>query len=111
MREAPVLLRIFACAMAPSAHKEIYPGRPSAPLAFARRIVSQTRAGAAGPGVSQSMLGTLHLSNGTVQVTYGGHPLYTYLGDRKPGQTTGQSIKSFGGIWYVLSAATGQAIS
>jgi predicted lipoprotein with Yx(FWY)xxD motif len=67
--------------------------------------------GTAGTGVQQSMLGTLHLANGTVQVTYGGHPLYTYLGDRKPGQTTGQGVSSFGGVWYVLSAATGQAIT
>lgn len=67
--------------------------------------------GVAGAGVQQSLLGKLQLPNGTTQVTYGGHPLYTYVGDGKPAQTAGQGIKSFGGIWWVLSAATGSAIT
>jgi predicted lipoprotein with Yx(FWY)xxD motif len=37
------------------------------------------------------------------QVTYGGHPLYYYVGDQKPGQTTGQGLNQFGALWYVLS--------
>jgi predicted lipoprotein with Yx(FWY)xxD motif len=51
------------------------------------------------------------LADGMKQVTYGGHPLYTYLGDRSPGQTTGEGIQSFGGIWWVLSATSGSAIT
>jgi len=40
----------------------------------------------------------------TGQVTYNGHPLYYYVGDQKPGQTTGQGLNEFGALWYVLSA-------
>jgi predicted lipoprotein with Yx(FWY)xxD motif len=60
-------------------------------------------------GVQQSLLGTLYLPDGAVQVTYAGHPLYTYLGDNKVGETNGEHVKSFGGVWFTLSAATGQA--
>jgi hypothetical protein len=35
--------------------------------------------------------------------TAGGWPLYTYVGDKSPGQVTGEGIPSFGGVWYVLS--------
>ncbi len=65
--------------------------------------------GTAGSDVQQALLGSLHLPDGMVQVTYAGHPLYTYVGDNKVGETNGENVKSFGGIWYVLSAATGQA--
>jgi predicted lipoprotein with Yx(FWY)xxD motif len=37
------------------------------------------------------------------QVTYNGHPLYYFVGDRNPGQTTGQGLNQFGARWYVLS--------
>jgi predicted lipoprotein with Yx(FWY)xxD motif len=60
-------------------------------------------------GVQQALLGSLHLPDGLVQVTYAGHPLYTYIGDNRVGETNGEGIKSFGGIWFALSAATGQA--
>ena len=60
---------------------------------------------AAGPGVSAAKLGTTKRADGTTEVTYNGHPLYTYAGDQAPGQTTGQGIDSFGAEWYVLSAA------
>ena len=67
--------------------------------------------GFAGAGVNQAYLGTLVRPNGQVQVTYGGHPLYTYAGDAKANEETGQGINSFGGHWYVVSASTGQAIT
>ncbi len=59
----------------------------------------------AGSGVTASKLGTSKRSDGTSEVTYNGHPLYTYAGDSAPGQTTGQAIDGFGAEWYVLSAA------
>jgi predicted lipoprotein with Yx(FWY)xxD motif len=59
----------------------------------------------AGPGVRASLLGTTKRSDGKLEVTYGGHPLYYFVSDRKPGQTTGQGINQFGGPWWVLSAA------
>jgi predicted lipoprotein with Yx(FWY)xxD motif len=59
----------------------------------------------AGRGVRASLLGTTKRTDGRVQVTYGGHPLYYFVTDRKPGQTTGQGVNQFGGLWWVLSAA------
>jgi predicted lipoprotein with Yx(FWY)xxD motif len=59
----------------------------------------------AGSGISAAKLGTTKRGDGSAEVTYNGHPLYTYAGDTSPGQTTGQGIDSFGAEWYVLSAA------
>ena len=59
----------------------------------------------AGSGVKASLLGTTKRSDGKLEVTYAGHPLYSFVGDRKPGQTTGQGVNQFGGPWWVLSAA------
>jgi predicted lipoprotein with Yx(FWY)xxD motif len=59
----------------------------------------------AGPGVSASKLGSTKRSDGTTEVTYNGHPLYTFVGDSAPGQTTGQASDAFGAEWNVLSAA------
>ena len=59
----------------------------------------------AGPGVRASLLGTTKRKDGKVEVTYGGHPLYYFVTDHKPGQTTGQGISQFGGPWWVISAS------
>jgi predicted lipoprotein with Yx(FWY)xxD motif len=59
----------------------------------------------AGPGVSASKLGTTKRSDGTTEVTYNGHPLYTFVGDTASGQTAGQGSHGFGAEWDVLSAA------
>jgi predicted lipoprotein with Yx(FWY)xxD motif len=59
----------------------------------------------AGPGVKASLLGTTKRKDGKLEVTYGGHPLYYFVSDRKPGQTTGQGLNQFGAPWWVLSPA------
>jgi predicted lipoprotein with Yx(FWY)xxD motif len=59
----------------------------------------------AGPGVRASLLGTTKRKGGELEVTYGGHPLYYFVTDRKPGQTTGQGINQFGAPWWVISPA------
>jgi predicted lipoprotein with Yx(FWY)xxD motif len=59
----------------------------------------------AGSGLSAAKLGTTKRSDGTTEVTYNGHPLYTFVGDSAPGQTTGQGNKGFGAEWDVLSPA------
>jgi len=58
----------------------------------------------AGSGVDQSLLGTTKRADGTTQVTYNGHPLYYYEGDKGPGTALGQDVSAFGAKWYVLSA-------
>jgi predicted lipoprotein with Yx(FWY)xxD motif len=59
----------------------------------------------AGAGVSASLLGTTTRTDGKTEVTYHGHPLYYFAGDRKPGDSNGEGLKAFGAEWYVLSAA------
>ena len=49
-----------------------------------------------------NMLGTTKRSDGTTQVTYAGHPLYTFAGDKKPGEANGNDISAFGAEWYAL---------
>jgi predicted lipoprotein with Yx(FWY)xxD motif len=63
----------------------------------------------AGKGVQQSLLRLGRARNGVRQVTYAGHPLYTFAGDKRAGQTTGEGLDEFGGGWYAL-AANGQKI-
>ncbi len=58
----------------------------------------------AGTGVSGGLLGTTKLSGGKLQVTYDGHPIYTYAGDTGPGQTDYIGISQFGGRWEALTA-------
>ena len=57
----------------------------------------------AGPGAAASLLGTTTRRDGTIEVTYAGHPLYYFIADRQPGQVTGQGIDAFGGPWYVVA--------
>ena len=59
----------------------------------------------AGSGAQASLLGTTTRTDGKVEVTYGGHPLYYFVQDKQPGQTTGQGVDGFGGLWWVVSPA------
>ena len=60
---------------------------------------------AAKGAVKTSLLGVTRRGDGTMQVTYAGHPLYRFVQDAKPGQTNGQGLKLSGAEWYVLSPA------
>jgi predicted lipoprotein with Yx(FWY)xxD motif len=55
-----------------------------------------------GEGVMSSALGTTERKEGTMQVTYHGHPLYTFAEDKEPGEANGNE---FEGIWFVLNQA------
>ena len=59
---------------------------------------------AAGPGVT-GKLGTINRPGGGLQATYDGHPLYTYIGDRAPGQANGNDLDLNGGFWYDIRVA------
>lgn len=61
------------------------------------------RAPKAGVGVRHGLLGTTRRKDGSLQVTYAGHPLYYFTGDRQPGQITCQNVSSFGGLWLVIN--------
>src|SRR5262249_45961534 len=64
-----------------------------------------TGAPVAGNGVRADLLAPIKRSDGTLQVTYAGHPLYLYVGDTKAGDITGQNSKAFGAEWYLVSPA------
>jgi predicted lipoprotein with Yx(FWY)xxD motif len=53
-------------------------------------------------GAEASLLGTTKRKDGTVQVTYSGHPLYGFVEDKKPGETNGNDVTAFGAEWYAL---------
>jgi predicted lipoprotein with Yx(FWY)xxD motif len=57
-----------------------------------------------GPGVKRALVGTIKV-RGQRQLTYAGHPLYGYLLDRVPGQTSNINIFQFGGRWPAVNAA------
>ena len=56
-----------------------------------------------GTGIDETLLGTTKRTDGQTQVTYNRHPLYNYVADKRPGQTTGQGLPQFGAPWWVLS--------
>ena len=61
-----------------------------------------------GSGADASLVGTTVRSDGKSQVTYNGHPLYTFVKDTKPGDTNGQGLNAFGGLWYAVSPTGSQ---
>jgi predicted lipoprotein with Yx(FWY)xxD motif len=65
----------------------------------------------AGPGVTPSDLGTISRSDGTKQVTYAGHPLYYFAGDKAAGQTNGEGSNGFGAPWYLVAPSGNQITS
>lgn len=58
-------------------------------------------------GADQSLIGTIERADGGLQVTYGGHPLYTYGADPAPGDTNGQGVDD---QWYAVDV-TGEAVT
>jgi len=81
-------------------------GRSTCSGAWAKKwppyIVS--RRPVAGVGAKRSLLGTIRRSDGTLQATYAGRPLYYYVSDKKPGQILCQNVSLFGGLWLVVRA-------
>lgn len=51
-------------------------------------------------GINASLLGAITRADGTTQVTYDGHPLYYFTGDKNPGDIKGQGVNN---VWHVLS--------
>jgi predicted lipoprotein with Yx(FWY)xxD motif len=72
-------------------------------------LITNGKPKAAG-GIQASHLGTTKRSDGKLQVTYFKNPLYYYAPDHNPGQTTGQGLNQFGGLWWVV-APSGKAIT
>jgi predicted lipoprotein with Yx(FWY)xxD motif len=58
-----------------------------------------------GSGAKPSAVGRTARPDGISQLTYNGHPLYTFVNDKKPGDTNGEGINAFGGSWFAISPA------
>jgi len=58
----------------------------------------------AGAGVT-GKLGTIKRSDGSAQATYNGHPLYTYVADKAPGQAKGNGLNLSGGVWHEVTVS------
>src|SRR6266699_1156349 len=63
-----------------------------------------TGTAAASPGVP-GRVGTIKRTDGSEQLTYNGHPLYTYIGDSAPGQAKGNNLNLNGGLWHEVPAS------
>jgi predicted lipoprotein with Yx(FWY)xxD motif len=62
----------------------------------------------AGTGLTASKVGTITRSGGSKQVTYNGHPVYLYIGDKQAGEVNGQGVTAFGAAWFALTPAGNQ---
>lgn len=62
------------------------------------------------PSGSVGSLGRVKRSDGTVQVTYKGMPLYTFAQDQSPGEAKGQGIKDVG-TWTAVTVGSASSSS
>jgi predicted lipoprotein with Yx(FWY)xxD motif len=63
--------------------------------------IGSSTAGSGLPGKT----GTIKRTDGSLQLTYNGHPLYTYIGDTAPGQASGNNLNLNGGLWLEVPAS------
>jgi len=63
-------------------------------------LIKATSKPTAGTGATASLIGTIKRPHGMAQVTYAGFPLYTYTGDRKAGDISGQGFQH---TWYLVN--------
>jgi predicted lipoprotein with Yx(FWY)xxD motif len=61
-----------------------------------------------GAGVSGT-LGAIARTDGSLQATYDGHPLYTATADKRPGQAKGNGVWDSGGQWHEVVVSGAQA--
>jgi predicted lipoprotein with Yx(FWY)xxD motif len=66
-------------------------------------LLSKGATPSVGAGLNAKLVGTTRRTNGSLQVTYAGHPLYYYSGDM-PGKIMCQAANMHGGFWYVVNA-------
>jgi predicted lipoprotein with Yx(FWY)xxD motif len=67
-------------------------------------LLTTGKPGVAG-GAKASLIGTTKRADGRLQVTYNHHPLYTFVKDKKAGQTNGEGVNAFGTTWDAISPA------
>jgi predicted lipoprotein with Yx(FWY)xxD motif len=67
-------------------------------------LITSGKPGVTG-GAKASLIGTTRRADGRLQVTYNHHPLYTFVKDKKAGQTNGEGVNAFGAGWDAMSPA------
>ncbi len=61
-----------------------------------------------GPATAAGVTGTfatIKRSDGSVQATFDGHPLYAFVGDTAPGQAKGNGLNAAGGLWHEVTTS------
>jgi predicted lipoprotein with Yx(FWY)xxD motif len=61
-----------------------------------------------GPVTAAGLTGTFSTitrSDGSIQATFDGHPLYTFVGDTAPGQNKGNGLNAAGGLWHEITTS------
>jgi predicted lipoprotein with Yx(FWY)xxD motif len=61
------------------------------------------------PGLDKAKVTTIKRSDGSSQVALGGHPLYRFIGDKKPGDANGDGLNAFGGLWKTAGSSSGSS--
>jgi predicted lipoprotein with Yx(FWY)xxD motif len=59
----------------------------------------------AATATAKSPYTTIKRSDGTTQLVFSGHPLYTFTGDTSPGTASGNGVNAFGGLWHEVPAS------
>jgi predicted lipoprotein with Yx(FWY)xxD motif len=67
--------------------------------------VTTSRRPIVGAGVERRLIGTITVPGVGKQLTYDGHPLYTYIGDIRPAQTSYVGVRQFGARWFAINGA------
>ena len=62
-------------------------------------------------GTVKSPYTTIKRSDGSTQLVFDGHPLYTYIADTTPGTASGNGVNAFGGVWKEVPASGAAAAS
>jgi len=57
------------------------------------------------PAAVKGTFTTIKRSDGSTQETFNGHPLYTFVGDKAPGQANGNGLNAFGGVWKEITTS------
>ena len=102
--------RAKVVSIVPKLATRVVPEPSTTRFALADYTLRDSSTPTAGTGLTASRLGTITRSGRDRRVSYNGHPVYLYVGDKKPGDVNGQGVTTFGAAWYVVSL-TGQQIT
>ena len=87
----------------------LYPFAPDTPtMSSCNGTCAQNWPPVHGPATASGVkgtFGTIKRSDGSVQATFDGHPLYAFVGDTAPGQAKGNGLNAAGGLWHEVTTS------